>query len=97
HTSLAKLWRDFGVEPTGAGHTDDITLLMRHNAALVGTPARVREQVAEFVESSGCNYLVVQLHFGGMTHAQALRSLELFAEEVMRAVVGSGITAALGS
>jgi alkanesulfonate monooxygenase SsuD/methylene tetrahydromethanopterin reductase-like flavin-dependent oxidoreductase (luciferase family) len=94
YESLAKLWHDFGVEPTGAGHTPDIDLMIRRRVALVGTPARVREQVAEYVETSGCNYLVVQPHFGTMTHEQALRSLRLFVQEVMPSFAGTAIGAA---
>ncbi len=85
HNALVKLWHDFGTEPIGRGFTDDIDLMIRRGTALVGSPARVREQVAEYVETSRCNYLVVQVHFGCMTHEQALRSLRLFTEEVMPA------------
>jgi alkanesulfonate monooxygenase SsuD/methylene tetrahydromethanopterin reductase-like flavin-dependent oxidoreductase (luciferase family) len=85
HHSLVKLWHDFGAEPIGRGFTDDLDLMIRRRTALIGSPARVREEVAEFFETSGCNYLVCHVHFGGMTHEQALRSLRLFAEEVMPA------------
>ena len=85
YESLVKLWHDFGTEPTGAGHTPDMDLMVRRRVALVGTPDRVREQVAEYAARSGCNYLVVQPHFGEMTHEQALRSLRLFIDEVMPA------------
>ena len=81
--SLVKLWRDFGTEP--AGFTPDLDLMVKSGTALVGTPARVREQVEQIVATSGCNYLMLQLHFGGMAHAQALRTLRLFADEVMPA------------
>jgi alkanesulfonate monooxygenase SsuD/methylene tetrahydromethanopterin reductase-like flavin-dependent oxidoreductase (luciferase family) len=93
YESLAKLWHDFGAEPTGAGHTPDIDLMIRRRVALVGTPDRVREQIAEYVETSGCNYLVVQPHFGTMTHEQAQRSLRLFADEVMPAFRGATVGA----
>ncbi len=89
HNALAKLWHDFGTEPTGRGFTDDIDLMISRGTALVGSPARVREQVAEYFDRSNCNYLVVQVHFGGMTHEQALHSLRLFAAEVMPAFAGS--------
>lgn len=85
HSSLVKLWHDFGAEPIGRGFTDDLDLMIRRGVAFVGSPARVRGQIGEWVETAGCNYFVCHLHFGGMTHAQALRSLRLFAEEVMPA------------
>lgn len=89
HESLVKLWHDFGTEPTGRGFTPNLDLMIERGVAFVGTPARVRDQVAEYFASSGCNYLVCQVHFGNMTHEQALRSLRLFAEEVMPAFIGT--------
>ena len=85
HQSLVKLWHDFGAEPAGRGFTDDLDLMIGARVAFVGSPGRVRDQLLEWAETSGCNYLVCHLHFGGMTHEQALRSLTLFAEEVMPA------------
>ncbi len=85
HNSLVKLWQDFDDEPVGRGFTDDIDLMISRQVAFVGSPARVREQVAHYFATSGCNYLVCHIHFGGMSHAQALRSLRLFSEEVMPA------------
>lgn len=80
YDSLVKLWRDFNVTPSG--FTPDLDALLAGNAALVGSPERVREQAARALETSGANYLVCQAQFGEMTHAQALRSLRLFASEV---------------
>ena len=97
YESLAKLWHHFGTEPTGAGHTPDIDAMIARRVALVGTPARVREQVAEYIEASGCNYLVVQPHFGVMTHEQAMRSLRLFVEEVMPAFAEMPVPAGAGA
>lgn len=88
HNSLVKLWHDFGTEPLGRGFTDDLDLMIARKTALVGSPATVRGQVAEFFATSGCNYLVCHIHFGDMTHEQALRSLRLFADEVMPAYAG---------
>jgi alkanesulfonate monooxygenase SsuD/methylene tetrahydromethanopterin reductase-like flavin-dependent oxidoreductase (luciferase family) len=84
HDSLVKLWHDFGSEPVGS-FTPDLDEMIAHKAALIGSPARIREQIAEFFEVTGCNYLIVSIHWGGMTHEQALRSLRLFVDEVMPA------------
>jgi alkanesulfonate monooxygenase SsuD/methylene tetrahydromethanopterin reductase-like flavin-dependent oxidoreductase (luciferase family) len=90
HQSLVKLWHDFGAEPVGRGFTPDLDLMLERRVAFVGSPARIREQMSEWAEeASGCNYLVCQIHFGGMTHEQALRSLRLFADEVMPAFTGT--------
>jgi alkanesulfonate monooxygenase SsuD/methylene tetrahydromethanopterin reductase-like flavin-dependent oxidoreductase (luciferase family) len=52
--------------------------------ALAGTPAAVREYMDEYV-ATGANYFVCSFQWGDLTHAQAMRSLELFATEVMPA------------
>ncbi|MGI8553978.1 MAG: LLM class flavin-dependent oxidoreductase [Dehalococcoidia bacterium] len=86
YANLVKLWQDFNTTPTG--FTPDLDLLMRNHAALVGSPKHVREQAAYALDISGANYLVGQFHFGAMTHEQALRSLGLFAGEVMPVLLG---------
>jgi alkanesulfonate monooxygenase SsuD/methylene tetrahydromethanopterin reductase-like flavin-dependent oxidoreductase (luciferase family) len=50
--------------------------------ALAGTPAAVREYMDEYV-ATGANYLVCSFQWGDLSHEQALRSIELFAAEVM--------------
>ena len=50
--------------------------------ALAGTPAAVHEYLEEYV-ASGANYFVCSFQWGDLTHAQAMRSIELFATEVM--------------
>lgn len=53
---------------------------------LIGSPAKIREQVVRLVAESGINYLIGAFAWGTLTHAQCRRSLELFAQEVMPAV-----------
>jgi alkanesulfonate monooxygenase SsuD/methylene tetrahydromethanopterin reductase-like flavin-dependent oxidoreductase (luciferase family) len=50
--------------------------------ALAGSPAAVREYMEEYV-ATGANYFVCSFQWGDLTHAQAMRSIELFATEVM--------------
>jgi alkanesulfonate monooxygenase SsuD/methylene tetrahydromethanopterin reductase-like flavin-dependent oxidoreductase (luciferase family) len=83
YNSLVKLWRDFRSTPIA--FTDDLEVARQRNAAIVGSPDTVREQVARFAEESGCNYLVCSFAFGTLTHEQAARSLDLFATKVMPA------------
>jgi alkanesulfonate monooxygenase SsuD/methylene tetrahydromethanopterin reductase-like flavin-dependent oxidoreductase (luciferase family) len=52
--------------------------------ALAGTPAALREYMDEYV-ATGANYFVCSFQWGDLTHAQAMRSIELFATEVMPA------------
>jgi alkanesulfonate monooxygenase SsuD/methylene tetrahydromethanopterin reductase-like flavin-dependent oxidoreductase (luciferase family) len=51
-------------------------------AALAGTPAAVREYLDEYV-ATGANYFVCSFQWGDLSHDQAMRSIELFASEVM--------------
>jgi len=50
--------------------------------ALAGAPAAVREYMDEYV-AAGANYFVCSFQWGDLTHAQAMRSIELFTAEVM--------------
>ncbi len=50
--------------------------------ALAGTPAAVREYMGEYL-ATGANYFVCSFQWGDLSHAQAMRSIELFATEVM--------------
>jgi alkanesulfonate monooxygenase SsuD/methylene tetrahydromethanopterin reductase-like flavin-dependent oxidoreductase (luciferase family) len=50
--------------------------------ALAGSPVAVREYMDEYL-TTGANYFVCSFQWGDLTHAQAMRSLELFATEVM--------------
>jgi alkanesulfonate monooxygenase SsuD/methylene tetrahydromethanopterin reductase-like flavin-dependent oxidoreductase (luciferase family) len=50
--------------------------------ALAGTPAAVREYMDEYL-ATGANYFVCSFQWGDLGHAQAMRSIELFATEVM--------------
>ena len=51
---------------------------------LYGTPARVREQVAE-LRDVGVQHLLCQTGFGAMSHDQNMASLRRFGEQVMPA------------
>ena len=52
-----------------------------------GTPAHVRERMEALVAEGMCEYIVLQLPTGDMTFAEARRSLELFIDQVMPALV----------
>jgi alkanesulfonate monooxygenase SsuD/methylene tetrahydromethanopterin reductase-like flavin-dependent oxidoreductase (luciferase family) len=81
YASLTKLWRDFGSLPIRFAR--DFDEARRRGVALVGTPARVREEIEREVATSGCTYLVGRMMFGHLDEAAATASIELFAAEVM--------------
>lgn len=81
YNNIQKLWRDFYTVETH--FTDDLDLACRHEAAIVGSPSAVADQVGRFFERSGCNYLILSFAWGSLSQEQSERSLELFAAEVM--------------
>ena len=87
YRSLTKLWHDHD------DHTPDRLFAWepstQHETILFGSPTRVREQMAELLEVSGCTYVICAFAWGTFSHEQTLRSLHLFAEEVMPAFAGS--------
>lgn len=85
--SITKLWHDhndhsvdglFAWEPAVQSQT-----------IIFGSPTRVREQMAQLLEITGCNYVICSFAWGSFSHKQALHSLRLFTEEVMPAFSGS--------
>ncbi|MCH8236106.1 MAG: hypothetical protein IIC29_08280, partial [Chloroflexi bacterium] len=50
--------------------------------AMAGSPDSMREYLEEYVES-GANYYVCSFQWGSITHVQAMRSIQLFVDEVM--------------
>jgi alkanesulfonate monooxygenase SsuD/methylene tetrahydromethanopterin reductase-like flavin-dependent oxidoreductase (luciferase family) len=55
---------------------------------IAGAPDTVRRFVKAEIEANNCNYFVPQMVFGDMTLKEALRSIELFAKEIMPAFAG---------
>ena len=79
--SITKLWHahgDYGLDGNFGWEPSN-----RDRSIIFGSPERVKEQVAELMEHTGCNYLVCAFAWGTLTHEQTHRSLRLFAEEVM--------------
>ena len=59
--------------------TDD--LVSRGSA--FGTPEQVADRIHTYVAHGGVNHWMAEMKFGGITHEQALCSMELFANEVI--------------
>jgi alkanesulfonate monooxygenase SsuD/methylene tetrahydromethanopterin reductase-like flavin-dependent oxidoreductase (luciferase family) len=49
---------------------------------MAGSPASVRGFMEEYA-ATGANYMVCSFQWGNLTHAQAMRSIELWATEIM--------------
>ena len=58
----------------------------RIGSVIAGAPATVRAELLRHIEEAGINYPLLQVTFGTLTHAQQLRTLQLFASEVLPAI-----------
>lgn len=58
---------------------------------IAGSPDSIREYMDEYV-ATGANYCVCSFQWGSLSHEQAMRSLELFATEVMPHYVDGPVT-----
>ena len=79
------MWRNVYVAESDAQAEDELSALLlrtRATGSLFGSPARVREQVAE-LRDVGVRHLLCQTGFGDMTHEQNLASMRRFGEQVM--------------
>jgi len=54
-----------------------------HGNVIIGSPEKVREDIRLFREKTGLNHMLCWFNCGGQPQAQVLKSLRLFAEEVM--------------
>jgi alkanesulfonate monooxygenase SsuD/methylene tetrahydromethanopterin reductase-like flavin-dependent oxidoreductase (luciferase family) len=81
YDNIQKLWRDFRV--IVPHFVDDLERARKIDVAIAGTPAQVVDAVGQFVDQSGCNYLVLSFAWGNLSEAQYRRSFELFTTKVM--------------
>jgi alkanesulfonate monooxygenase SsuD/methylene tetrahydromethanopterin reductase-like flavin-dependent oxidoreductase (luciferase family) len=79
--SLEKLANSFGFRALFLA--PNFELAQKYGYVIAGTPDTVRAQLAKHIEETGINYLLLQLAFGNLDHAQYMRTLKLFATEVM--------------
>jgi alkanesulfonate monooxygenase SsuD/methylene tetrahydromethanopterin reductase-like flavin-dependent oxidoreductase (luciferase family) len=85
--NLAWLWQERGTFPPIA-IAADYDQSKAAGTLVVGSPERVAATFAGQAERCGHNYLVLLLAFGSLSHAQQMRSLELFRAQVMPRLAG---------
>jgi alkanesulfonate monooxygenase SsuD/methylene tetrahydromethanopterin reductase-like flavin-dependent oxidoreductase (luciferase family) len=68
-----------------AAYLADFDARRQEGLHIVGSPDTVRRQVQEHLQITGANYFVGSFFFGTLTGEQTMRSLRLFAEEIMPA------------
>ena len=91
-----KVWRDHigyltaraDRQAPGSGAAADpvVSRVNRDGGLLAGTAKTVAAALADYIEASSINYALVTFSFGDLRAEDAMRSLELFASEVMPAV-----------
>jgi alkanesulfonate monooxygenase SsuD/methylene tetrahydromethanopterin reductase-like flavin-dependent oxidoreductase (luciferase family) len=94
-SSFRWLFARHGAEPRIAAlYPPTFDELAAIDNAVAGSSGTVRDFIAAEIEATGSNYFVSWLAFGDMTRAESLRSLELFAREVMPAFASERAQAA---
>ncbi|MEE9247194.1 MAG: hypothetical protein V3U79_00655 [Dehalococcoidia bacterium] len=51
-----------------------------------GSPKRVLEQMRIYIERTGTNHIVAWMKIGGLGHSKVVRSMDLFAKDMMPAL-----------
>lgn len=85
YASFTHLFRRHGYTQTHA-RPATFDLLMERGQGVAGSPRTVTEFLSSQLAATGCNYVVGQFTFGDLTRAESLRSIALFADEVMPAL-----------
>src|SRR5690606_1196836 len=81
-----------GRSPDAPSRRGDFDTALSWGGIIVGSPETVRSQVQAFVQDTGINYFVGTFAFGSLATEDVLRSLGLFAREVMPALEPSTLT-----
>ena len=68
-----------------AAYLADFEARLQEGLHVVGSPDTVKKRVQEHLQMTGSNYFVGSFFFGTLTHEQTMRSMRLFAQEVMPA------------
>lgn len=93
--SLHWLWHKYGKSPVH-GERPDFDGMIELGQAVAGTPADVTAAIRRQLEETGTNYFVAQPYFGDMTRDEALRSIHLYANQVIPALRGDDRLAGVG-
>lgn len=85
-TSFLKLWLEHGKMPSPqAIFPPTFDEAQAAGRAVAGTPGQVCDFLRALQADSGVNYVLCRFAFGDMARDEALRSVDLFAQEVMEA------------
>ncbi len=79
------LWDLHGTEPVNAKLPPAFEAVLASGNAIVGAPGTVRDAIAQQAGEAGINYLSCNFTFGDQSAEETMRSVRLFASEVMPA------------
>ena len=92
---LELLWKQYGV-PFALGMLPlEFDELQKVGGAFAGTADGARAYIEQQTEASGTNYFVCDIAFGDLTRAEAMRTTQLLAREVIPAFPEKAATAVL--
>jgi alkanesulfonate monooxygenase SsuD/methylene tetrahydromethanopterin reductase-like flavin-dependent oxidoreductase (luciferase family) len=81
---LVQLFRRWGLQPPNDPTLGgDVDRALELGVLVAGSPATVREHVERFEAESGTDYFVGKFALGDLSHRELMRSIDLFASEVM--------------
>ena len=83
---LIKLWKERNVDAPFLGSMGEFEVARKAGLVVVGSPNSVADELNRHAQECGFNYLVAQIAFGNLTHAQEMRSLEHFTKTVIPAM-----------
>ena len=85
---LEQLWREHGIEAPLIGALREYETACEVGALVVGSPERVVDELSAQIEATDVNYVLTEIAFGDMTHADEMASLDLFIDRVMPNLTG---------
>jgi alkanesulfonate monooxygenase SsuD/methylene tetrahydromethanopterin reductase-like flavin-dependent oxidoreductase (luciferase family) len=83
HRHFHHLFRQHGTSPAGGDRPPHFDQIKDGGRGIAGSPATVTRMIRAQMEEAATNYFVAQFAFGDLTRAEVLRTVDLFAREVM--------------
>src|SRR6516164_626305 len=81
--SITQLWHEHGDHSIDGLFSWETAI--QHKSIIFGSPDRVRGEMQRVATESGCNYVICSFAWGTLSREQSMRSLDLFASDVMPA------------
>jgi alkanesulfonate monooxygenase SsuD/methylene tetrahydromethanopterin reductase-like flavin-dependent oxidoreductase (luciferase family) len=86
HRHFHHLFRMHGTSPAGGDRPPQFDQIKDGGRGIAGSPATVTRMIRSQMAEAGTNYFVGQFAFGDLTHSEVMRTIDLFAREVMPAL-----------